>query len=253
MGAHGAARYCPAVESLRHPPIGFAHRGGQAHAPANTLAAFANALSMGATGLETDAWLTADGVVVLDHDGLVRSGWRRRPLSRLPRGSLPPSVTSLDELYAACGTGFELSVDLKDVRALGPVLESASAAGGGAPGRLWLCHGSWERLAAWRRDLPNGPHLVNTARIRDMGDGPERRAAQLAEAGIDAVNLHRTEWTGGLTTLFHRFGRLAFGWDAQHERVLRELIGMGIDGVYCDHVDRLAAVLGSPGPGPGRT
>ena len=68
---------------------------------------------------------------------------------------------------------------------------------------------------------------------------PERLAAQLSEDGIDAVNLHRSEWTGGLTTLFHRFGRLAFGWDAQHERMLTELLHMGIDGVYSDHVDRM--------------
>ena len=77
-----------------------------------------------------------------------------------------------------------------------------------------------------------------------MDQGPERRAAQLSAAGIDAVNLHETEWTGGLTTLFHRFGVLAFGWDAQHERVLRNLVRMGIDAVYSDHVDRMVDVIG---------
>jgi glycerophosphoryl diester phosphodiesterase len=77
-----------------------------------------------------------------------------------------------------------------------------------------------------------------------MRQGPERRAAQLSGAGIDAVNLHYAEWTGGLTTLFHRFGRLAFGWDAQHERILRSLVRMGIDGVYSDHVDRMVDVVG---------
>ena len=51
-------------------PIGFAHRGARAHAPENTLAAFSLALEMGATALESDVWLTADGVAVLDHDGV---------------------------------------------------------------------------------------------------------------------------------------------------------------------------------------
>jgi glycerophosphoryl diester phosphodiesterase len=72
-----------------------------------------------------------------------------------------------------------------------------------------------------------------------MKEGPERRAASLADAGIDAVNMHATDWTGGLTTLFHRFERCAFGWDAQHERVLLALLRMGIDAVYSDHVDRM--------------
>jgi glycerophosphoryl diester phosphodiesterase len=197
---------------------------------------------MGATGLETDAWLTADGVVVLDHDGLARRGLRRRPVSSLPRSALDAGVPSLDELYAACGTGFELSVDVKDPRAAGAVVAAATTAGPGAPERLWLCHPDLDRLRAWRREFP-GVRLVNSTRLRDLRHGPERRAAQLAEAGIDAVNLHYTDWTGGLTTLFHRFGRLAFAWDAQHERVLRELLRMGIDGVYSDHVDRMAAVF----------
>ena len=59
----------------------------------------------------------------------------------------------------------------------------------------------------------------------------------MADDGIDAVNLHHTEWSGGLTTLFHRFERLAFAWDLQFEHVLRNIIRMGIDGVFSDHVD----------------
>ena len=73
--------------------------------------------------------------------------------------------------------------------------------------------------------------------------GPERLAAQLRERSIDAVNLHHSDWSGGLTTLFHRFGRLAFGWDAQFDRVLDGLLRMGIDGVYSDHVDRMTDAL----------
>jgi glycerophosphoryl diester phosphodiesterase len=52
--------------------IGFAHRGARAHERENTLEAFALALGLGATGLESDVWLTRDGVAVLDHDGVAR-------------------------------------------------------------------------------------------------------------------------------------------------------------------------------------
>ena len=62
------------LPSRLDPPIGFAHRGAKAHAPENTIAAFQLALRLGATGLESDVWLTAEGIPVLDHDGVVRRG-----------------------------------------------------------------------------------------------------------------------------------------------------------------------------------
>ncbi len=70
-----------------------------------------------------------------------------------------------------------------------------------------------------------------------MKEGPERRAATLAAEGIDAVNLHHSDWSGGLTTLFHRFERVCFGWDMQFEHVMRPALRMGIDGIFSDHVD----------------
>jgi glycerophosphoryl diester phosphodiesterase len=118
----------------------------------------------------------------------------------------------------------------------------ARAAGDGAVGRLWLCAEHWQQLAEWRQ-LDGDVRLVDSTRIKRMKEGPERRAATLAEAGIDAVNLHATDWTGGLTTLFHRFERYCFGWDAQFERVLLSLLQMGVDGVYSDHVDRMVDAL----------
>jgi glycerophosphoryl diester phosphodiesterase len=150
-------------------------------------------------------------------------------------------VPTLEELYAECGTDYELSLDIKDPEAALAVVDVARAAG--AEARLWLCHPDWALLAGWRKELDD-VHLVESTKLKAMRRGPERRAAQLSAAGIDAVNMHHTEWSGGLTTLFHRFGVLAFGWDAQHERVLRALVRMGIDGIYSDHVDRMVDVLG---------
>jgi glycerophosphoryl diester phosphodiesterase len=50
------------------PPLVIAHRGDSAHRPENTLASFAGALEVGATVVELDVQLTADGQVVVLHD-----------------------------------------------------------------------------------------------------------------------------------------------------------------------------------------
>ena len=226
----------PRLPSMCQPPISFAHRGARALEPENTLAAFSLALRLGAKGLESDAWLTADGQVVLDHDGEVGGRLRRRSIRTLQRADLPAHIPTLGDLYAGCGTGYELSLDLKDPAALAPMVAISRAAG--VAERLWICHPDWNYLASVRRDMPD-VKLVDSTRLSRFTSGPERRAAQLRHAGIDAVNLHASDWTGGLIALFHRFERLAFGWDAQLPRVLAELLDAGIDAVYSDYVDRM--------------
>jgi glycerophosphoryl diester phosphodiesterase len=228
------------LPSLRRPPIGFAHRGARAHAPENTLDAFQLAVRLGATGLESDVWLTSDGEAVLDHDGVVRHGVRKRPIAACRRSDLPSHIPALQELYDDVGTGLDLSLDVKDPDAFDRVIEVARGAGG-LP-RLWLCHHRWTQVAAWRERCPE-VRLVDSTFLGHMPDGPERRAAQLSDAGVDAVNLHHSEWTGGLAALFHRFEVLCFGWDAQHERILDGLLDAGLDAVYSDHVDRMVASL----------
>ena len=48
-------------------PQNIAHRGYRAQYPENTMAAFREAVAVGADALETDTHLTKDGVVVLSH------------------------------------------------------------------------------------------------------------------------------------------------------------------------------------------
>ena len=74
-----------------------AHRGGRALLPENTLAAFADALSMGVTTLELDLGVTKDGAIVISHE----------------RGLNPDLARGADGKYvAAPGTPFvKLSLD----------------------------------------------------------------------------------------------------------------------------------------------
>jgi glycerophosphoryl diester phosphodiesterase len=228
-------------------PIGFAHRGARAHARENTVEAFALALKLGATGLESDVWLTSDGVAVLDHDGVVRHGRRKRTIGIVPRDELPEHVPTLAELFVTCGTDFHLSLDLKQDGIGGAVIAVVRDHAPDLLERLWLCHPKVDELAALRGADPS-VKLVNSTRVAHMRNGAERRAANLAELGIDAVNLHHTEWSGGLVTLFHRFERTAFAWDLQFEHTLRPIIRMGIDGVFSDHVDVMVdAIAAEPG------
>jgi glycerophosphoryl diester phosphodiesterase len=221
-------------------PIGFAHRGGARGRRENTLAAFASALALGVTGLESDAWLTADGQVVLQHDGDTGPLWRRRAISAQPRDALPDRVPALGDLYRRCGRHFELSLDIKDRAAVPVVLGEAEAAG--ATTSLWLCHDDWRWLASWRG--PSGAaRLVQSTRLARMEEGLAARVGSLRDAGIDALNLHRADWTAERVATVHAAGLRAFAWDAQTRHQVIETLGLDVDGVYSDHVGILMAAI----------
>jgi glycerophosphoryl diester phosphodiesterase len=224
-------------------PITFAHRGARTDAPENTLPAFRRALELGAAGLETDAWLSVDGEVVLVHDRVARRGLRRRTVPKSSAADLAAlGVPRLADLYAELGSAFELSIDVKDRAAAEPIVGLARDAGNGAPGRLWLCHASVRFLAGLRGQMPD-VKLVHSRRRQHIEAPLERHAADLAASGINTMNLHHSEWTAGLVALFHRFDVHAFAWDAQQVRHLRAMLHIDVDAVYCDHVDRMVATV----------
>jgi len=208
--------------------------------------AFRHALEHGARGLETDAWLSGDGEVVLVHDDAVRGTRLGVIPRRLPVGSSTAAqlaelgVPRLADLYRELGADYELSIDLKDAGVGARVIELARESAD--PSRLWLCSPSRRALRALREIAPD-VRLVHSQMKSRLPTPLERHAADLASAGIDAMNMHHSEWTAGLVALFHRFDVKTFAWDAQEVRQLQAMQKIGIDAVYCDHVDRMVTTI----------
>ena len=243
---------------------------GGALGPDNSLATFQQSLAEGISGLESDLRRTADGIAVLSHHKALWHRARRRQIATRNRAQLPAGLLELSQFYDNLGCDFELSLDVKaalrhDNSDHDYATRSAAAArqcaheieqqlSQPAVSRLWLCHEDWELLASWRERWPQ-VKLVNSTATKQLKHGLERRAAQLAEAGIDALNLPQQDWSKGFVTLVQRFGVLAFGWNAHLERVIAELLSYGIDGIYGDSPHKLlaarqaAAQPGSAQPG----
>ena len=120
-------------------PILFAHRGAKAHSAENTLESFELAMRLGATGLETDVWLTKDGQVICDHDGVVNKRLRRIPINNFNRAELATSIPSLDELFMRCGTDINYSIDVCDESSIEKINELISRVGGNFEKKVWLC------------------------------------------------------------------------------------------------------------------
>ena len=215
-------------------------RGGSpTDGPPHTLVAVERSLELGADGVDSTVWRTADGQAVLDRTGEVRTRLRRRPISAIARDELPGHVLGLAELYEAVGPAVVVALTLGDVEVADEVLSVARRAG--ATGSLWIAHADHDVLRTVR-ERSDTVRLVNTVRLADLPFGAERRCGELRSGGIDALGLRFPEWTAGTVALCHRFGRYAHASEADQERMARSLWDMGIDAMSGAHVERLLAV-----------
>ena len=115
------------AKKIIYPAI-FAHRGGSANAPENTLAAFREALSQQVDGIELDVHLSADSEVIVIHDSELDrttdgsgSVYKKElpEIKRLDAGSwfgeefVGVQVPTLNEVFDLVGDQCLINVELK--------------------------------------------------------------------------------------------------------------------------------------------
>jgi glycerophosphoryl diester phosphodiesterase len=198
------------------------------------------ALALGATGIDSPAWLTADGVAVLHPTGAVGSRLRRRALRSVPYQGVERAVVSLERLCRQPVPPANLLLDIADDRVLGAVLDVVRQARPDLEANLWLCSADLDSLVRWREATT--AKLVNRIRLTALDTSPEQRVARLASRSIDVVCAHHTDWTAGLVALVHRFERSGLARGAQHERELVAVFDIGLDAVSSPQMERMMAV-----------
>lgn len=231
------------AEQARPEPLTLARHGASAVEAPATRAAFELGLRLGASGVDTSVWLTADGVPVVHHDGHLKQRLRRVPINRLDSSAVPEGTMRLTELLSLRGTVFDLVLDVEHEAAVTAVFETLDAnglwSGSDAAGSVWLRHHDWRVLASLRAQGLT-VHLVHRTRRRDLTEGPERHAAKLGSVGVDAVQMPYPDWTGGLVVLFRRFEVSSFASEAEHARMIHDLRGMEVRAISTRHPDRFA-------------
>lgn len=130
------ARY-PFLDHLR--PLAVAHRGGSLEAEENTMEAFARAVALGYTHVETDVHATRDGVAVIHHDATLARmtndpraiadlDWADLARVRTHGGAAIPRVETFLEEFPDLRATFELKCD-RVARPLSEVIRRAGALG----------------------------------------------------------------------------------------------------------------------------
>lgn len=245
------------------PFLRIAHRGIPTRAPANSLEGFALAMSLGADMLETDLRLSADGALVLAHDGAVAVPGRRpvaiagATLAELRR--LAPLAT-LDEALALRHHGappvFNLDLKVAGIAdSLLRALRRSSRREGilltGHRGPAGATFATVRAAAPWvaaaltqsadPREAPG--HAATRALLPWTGALVGRRLVRAARtAGLEALTVEHTLATSASVAACHQAGLRLLVWTVDSPVRMRALLAAGVDGITTNAVDVLSGL-----------
>ncbi|HEY7788995.1 MAG TPA: glycerophosphodiester phosphodiesterase [Vicinamibacterales bacterium] len=255
----------PAVAGDR--PLVFAHRGGGALAPENTIPAFDNGLALGADGLELDVHLSRDGVLVVHHDlvldrttnargavvsltaeelARVDAGFRFGAQDGYPFRGRPIGVPTLREVlerYPGVRLIIEIKVNTAEIARA--VVDEVHRAG--ATGRV--CIGSFGTLVL-REVRRLDPEMATSAGREEV-----RRVLYGSWIGLRPRTLPNQayqvpERAGATRVVSPRFIRIAHAagavvqvWTVDREEDMRRLLDWGVDALITNRPDIAVPVV----------
>lgn len=238
--------------------IRIAHRGASGSAPENTMAAFSKALEIGVDGVELDVHASADGKVVVMHDGsLDRTTNMQGKISELPwqqiqtadagswfgsefAGEQVPQLC--DALDLICKQAIAV-VEVKDGNAASAVA-SAIQRTGTAQG-VTIISFIPEVLVEMRTLLPQVPSALLIGSLRD--NSPQAQAVECVsrtcEHAANALDIHHGQVTPEFSYELRRRGVGLWVWTVDDVGRMRELVSMGVQGITSNNPERFAEVM----------
>ena len=253
-------------------PLAFAHRGGAALRPENTIEAFDHGLSFGADGLELDVHLSRDGVVVVHHDAtLDRTTNARGPIAAMTAADLArvdagyrftttPGAPEADYPYRGRGLGIptfgavldrypsaRLIVELKtaDAELARRTVDAVRAAD--AVERVALGSFHWTGLNAARRYEPR----IATGAAREETRWALYRSRVRWPLGRTKYREFQVPIRAGSTVIVtpqfiahaHRAGLPVRVWTIDDPAEMAQLLSWGADGIISDRPDLAVEVV----------
>jgi glycerophosphoryl diester phosphodiesterase len=225
------------------PPLVIAHRGDSSNALENSLAAIHRALSYPVDMIELDIRMSRDHVLYVMHDAstgrtadanviIERSTSARIDKVRLKNGE--PVPTLADALKAVSGAaGLNLEIKSRDAGlATARYLESSDY-------RSYVLISSFkeEEVRAIRDAFPHVP----TSLIFD--DFSVRDVPRYKAKGHRIVSLRKTTVNNSLVAACHEQQIRVYVWTVDREDEMRNLIAMGVDGIYSNRPGTLKRIV----------
>lgn len=220
------------------------HRGAMAYAPENTLASFREARRRGATWVEIDVKLTADGVPIVMHDNsLERTTGVDRLVAETPRAELPKDVPTFEEAIVCFQElGLGCNVEIKPCE--GREAETARATVATLR-RCWPSTLPPPLLSSFKPDSLTAardaaPEFARAILLRELYDDWRVRTDAVGAVG---VNTDGKKLTPGRAREVKQAGFALSAYTINDATQARALVAMDVDCIITDMPDVIIAAL----------
>lgn len=230
-------------------PLVIAHRGASAYRPENTFAAYELAFAQGADMIEIDLHCTRDGAVVVTHDEDLSGLGGRGEIAdatlaevRALDAGEGQRVPTLDEVLDRFGERIAFNLELKrGRRADYPGLERQALE-------------ALEQRGLLERTLFSSFHEAVLARLRALSSAariglllsrraPDRALERARALGAEALHPERSLARPSFVSAAQQAGFAVHVYTVDREEELRELLRLGVDGIFTNVPDRLRALI----------
>jgi len=237
--------------------LNIAHRGASGHAPENTLASFQKAVKMKAHMIELDVHQSLDKELVVIHDrSLKRTTGHKGTVGRVPLKKLKTldagswfharyqgeKIPTLQEVFELIDNRARLNIEIKKGLRAYPDLEK----------KLLDCLDGYPQneppllscfdesvLQKLRRLDP----CIPIGYLFEKGK-PDQVISKALKLGAVSVHGPARSVSGELIAKAHSEGLKVYVYTVDEQEQMRHWIGLGVDGIFTNYPDRLAALLG---------
>jgi len=248
-------------------PIALAHRGfwnaneTGTHLE-NSMAAFAAAVDLGYRYLETDVHGTSDGVAIALHDETLdrttdgKGAVAELPWSKVKQayiGGIEP-IPTLEELFLTWPE-VKFNIDIKSDSAIKPAAEVIEKLG--VHDRVLITSFSPQRrratLKLLSKPVATGAGTPEIAAFLGAAKVGSKRLASAALREVDALQIpigQAVPVIGGIPVandstvkMAHAIGKYVQVWTVNTKAQMKQLLDLGVDGIFTDRADTLKTVL----------
>jgi len=227
--------------------INYAHRGASEYAPENTLLSFYTGIYMGANGIETDVRRTADGELVLFHDGTLErvtgeSGsiadytWEQLQAFRVKKKGLTDKIVRFEDFLRHFGwRDLTFAIELKDA---GVAADTAALIRKyGVENKVVITSFGFNNLRDMRAAAPELKCGFLTSAVTD------ERLTEMKELGIGEICPNASKMTADDVRRWHEMGFNVRAFGITNVDLMRMACEAGVNGMTVNFPDKLVQYL----------